>query len=157
MHERNPPGQAGQQANVEVSRMKWLRISTAATALLASTFALVQVAPRAREAVAIFAAQDDPAALSELQLNSVLGNDDRLVQENIEAALAAHDADLANSFVELARDRNLALPDDLLSRVDGAVKEENSTTHFARSFAGGLVTGSADDMASLSGTVAGDL
>jgi len=137
--------------------MKWLRISTAATALLASTFALVQVAPRAREAVAIFAAQDDPAALSELQLNSALGSDDRLVQENIEAALAAHDADLANSFVELARDRNLALPDDLLSRVDGAVKEENSTTHLARSFAGGLVTGSADDMASLSGTVAGDL
>ena len=38
-----------------------------------------------------------------------------------------------------------------------AVAEENSSSHFAKGFASGLVTGSADDVASLSGTVAGDL
>ena len=38
-----------------------------------------------------------------------------------------------------------------------AVTEENSTSHFAKRFATGLVTGNADDVASLSGTVAGDL
>ena len=137
--------------------MKWLRISTAVASLFACIFALVQVMPHAREAAAILAAQDDPAALSELRLNSVLGNDDRLVQDNIDAALAAHDADLANSFVELARDRNIALSDDLLSRVNDAVVEENSAAHFAKGFATGLFTGDAGDVASLSGTVAGDL
>jgi hypothetical protein len=41
--------------------------------------------------------------------------------------------------------------------VIAAVAEENSTSHFARRFATGLVTGNADDVASMSGTVAGDL
>src|SRR3954467_3308125 len=137
--------------------MKWLRISTALTGIVACGFMLAQVAPHAREAGAILAAQDDPAALSEIKLDALLRHNDRLVQDNIEAALAARDADLADSFVALARDRNIALPDDLLSRVSDAVKDENSTSHFAKRFATGLVTGTADDVASLSGTVAGDL
>lgn len=137
--------------------MKWLRIGSALTGIAACSLLLAQVAPHAREAGAILAAQDDPAALSELKLDAALAKDERLVQDNIEAALSAGDADLADSFVALARDRNIALPDGLLSRVSDAVKEQNSTSHFARRFATGLVTGSADDVASLSGTVAGDL
>ncbi|MEY9128000.1 hypothetical protein ABIA03_007828 [Bradyrhizobium yuanmingense] len=137
--------------------MKWLRISTALAGMAVCGFVLAQVAPHAREAGAILAAQDDPAALSELKLDALLRHNDRLVQDNIEAALAAGDADLADSFVTLARERNIALPDDLLSRVADAVKAENSTAHFAKRFATGLVTGNADDVASLSGTVAGDL
>lgn len=142
---------------LQVFHMKWLRISTALTGIAACGFMLAQVAPHAREAGAILAAQDDPAVLSELKLDALLRQNDRLVQDNIEAALAADDADLADSFVALARDRNIALPDDLLSRVSDAVKEQNSTSHFAKRFATGLVTGNADDVASLSGTVAGDL
>src|SRR5206468_10368614 len=42
-------------------------------------------------------------------------------------------------------------------RVSDAVVAENSSRHCAERFATGLVTGSADDIASLSGTVAGDL
>jgi hypothetical protein len=41
--------------------------------------------------------------------------------------------------------------------VSDAVAEENSSSHLAKRFATGLVTGNADDLASLSGTVAGDL
>ncbi|MHB0766842.1 hypothetical protein [Bradyrhizobium sp. 5.13L] len=137
--------------------MKWLRISTALAGVAACSFMLAQVAPHAREAGAILAAQDDPAVLSELKLDALLRQNERLVQDNIEAALAAGDADLADSFVALARDRNIALPDDLLGRVSDAVKAESSTSHFAKRFAAGLVTGNADDVASLSGTVAGDL
>lgn len=139
--------------------MKWLRISTTLTGIAACSFMLAQVAPHAREAGAILAAQDDPAVLSELKLDALLrqNDNDRLVQDNINAALAADDADLADSFVVLARDRNIALPDDLLSRVNDAVNAQNSTSHFAKRFVTGLVTGSADDVASLSGTVAGDL
>ncbi|WP_426407868.1 hypothetical protein [Bradyrhizobium ganzhouense] len=137
--------------------MKWLRISSALAGIAACSLVLAQVAPHAREASAILAAQDDPAALSELKLDAALAHNDRLVQDNIEAALGAGDADLADSFVSLARDRNIALPDDLLNRVSDAVKTENSTSHVAKRFATGLVTGNADDVASLSGTVAGDL
>jgi hypothetical protein len=113
--------------------------------------------PHARDAGAILAAQDDPAVLSDHQLNSALRNDPAVIAGNIEAALAANDADLANSFVELAGERNFSLGEDLSRRVADAVTEENSSSHFAKRFATGLVTGNADDVASLSGTVAGDL
>src|SRR6267154_1111617 len=73
------------------------------------------------------------------------------------ATLAANDADLASSYVELARENNVAVGDELSKRVNDAVTEENSTSAFAKRFATGLVTGNADDVASLSGTVAGDL
>jgi hypothetical protein len=113
--------------------------------------------PHARDAYAVLAAQDDPAELSGLQINSAVRNSPDVITENIEAALAANDADLANSFVELAREQNIAVADELSKRVSDAVSEENSTSQFAKRFATGLMTGNADDVASLSGTVAGDL
>jgi hypothetical protein len=113
--------------------------------------------PHARDAYAVLAAQDDPAELSGIRLNSALRNNPAVIQENIETALAANDADLASSFVELARDKNIAVGDELSKRVSDAVTEENSTSAFAKRFGTGLVTGNADDVASLSGTVAGDL
>jgi len=113
--------------------------------------------PHARDSGAILLAQDEPAQLADLQVNSVLRNDRTTVVQNIEEALAAKDADLANSFLELAREKNIAVGDDLAKRVNDAVTEEGSTSHFAKRFATGLVTGNADDVASLSGTVAGDL
>src|SRR3979409_1388549 len=113
--------------------------------------------PHARDAGAILLAQDDPAELSDTQLNSALRNNQAIIEENIQAALAAGDADLAGSFVDLAREKNIAVSEDLSRRVNDAVAEENSTSHFAKRFATGLVNGNADDVASLSGTVAGDL
>ena len=93
----------------------------------------------------ILAAQDEPAVLSDLQLNSALRNNQTLVAENIEAALAASDADLADSFVDLAREKNVPVADELARRVSDAVAEENSSSHLAKRFATGLVTGNADD------------
>jgi hypothetical protein len=113
--------------------------------------------PHASDAYAVLAAQDDPAELSGVRLNSALRNNPAVIQDNVEAALAANDADLASSFVELARDNNVAVGDELSKRVNDAVTEENSTSAFAKRFATGLVTGNAEDVASLSGTVAGDL
>jgi hypothetical protein len=137
--------------------MRRLRIGLALAGMAVCVTALAQVAPHGRDAFAILAAQDDPAALADLQVNSAMRNNPALVAGNIEAALTAEDADLAASFVELARDRNIAVSDDLSKRVTDAVTETNSTSHFAKRFATGLVTGNADDVASLSGTVAGDL
>jgi hypothetical protein len=133
------------------------RIAWALGVMTVSGIALADLWPHAREAYAILAAQDDPAALSEIGINSALRNSQKTISENIEAALAAHDADLANSFVDLAREKNISLPDELSQQVSDAVAEENSSSHFAKRFASGLVTGNADDVGSLSGTVAGDL
>jgi hypothetical protein len=137
--------------------MKRSRLGLALTLMTVSGIALAVLWPHARDAGAILAAQDDPAVLSEIQLNSALRNNQAVVAENIEAALAANDADLANSFVDLARERNISLSEELSRRVADAVAEQNSSSHFAKRFATGLVTGNADDVASLSGTVAGDL
>ena len=139
--------------------MKRRRIVLALAAMTVSGAALAAILPHAQEAVSILAAQDDPAKLSDLQIGSALRNKKSIsvVSEQIEAALDAHDTGLASSFVDLAKSRDISLPDDLLQRVDDAVREDSTTSHFARRFAAGFVTGNADDAGSLSGTVAGDL
>ena len=137
--------------------MKRRRIGLALAAMAVSGAALAAAWPHAREAGAILAAQDDPVELSDIQANSALRNSQNIVAAQIEDALTARDADLAQSFLELANAKNIPLPDDLLQRVDEAVKDQSSASHFAKRFATGLVTGNADDAGSLSGTVAGDL
>jgi hypothetical protein len=133
------------------------RIARALAVMTVSGYALAALWPHARDAYATLAAQDDPAVLSDIGLNSALRNGQTVIPQNIEAALAAHDAGLANSFVDLAREKNISLPDELTQQVSDAVADENSSSHFAKRFANGLVTGNADDVGSLSGTVAGDL
>src|SRR2546430_9232924 len=137
--------------------MKRLRIGSALACMTVCAVACALLWPHARDAGAILAAQDDPAELADIQLDSALRNNQAVVAENIEAALAANDADLANSFVDLAREKSISVSDELSLRVSDAVAEQNSTSHFAKRFATGLVTGNADDVASLSGTIAGDL
>jgi len=142
--------------------MKPSRLDWALTGLAVCAVACAVAWPRARDAGAILAAQDDPAALSDAQINSALRNNPSVVSpsavaENIEAALAANDADLANSFIDLANAKNIPVTDELSKRVGDAVAEAGSTSHFAKGFASGLVTGNAGDVASMSGTVAGDL
>ncbi len=135
----------------------WLRIGTALTGMAGCAVACALLWPHARDAGAVLAAQDDPAQLSDLQLDFALRNSPDAIAQHTEAALAAGDADLAKSFVDLAAAKNIPLAEDVSRRVADAVAEQNSTAHFAKRFATGLVTGTADDAASLSGTVAGDL
>jgi hypothetical protein len=137
--------------------MKRSRIGPALAAVAVCAVACALLWPRARDAGAVLAAQDDPAELSDLRLDSALRNNQAVIAQNVEAALAANDAGLANSFVDLAREKNISLNDELLQRVTAAVTQESSTSHLAGRFASGLVTGNADDAASMSGTVAGDL
>jgi hypothetical protein len=143
--------------NIGFFGMKRLRIGSALAGTAVCAMACALLWPHARDAGAVLAAQDDPAEFSDIQLNSALRNNADVVTQNIEAALAAGDADLAGSFVALAGEKNISLDEDLSRRVSDAVAEENSSSHFAKRFATGLVTGNADDVASLSGTVAGDL
>src|SRR3954452_7575760 len=137
--------------------MKSSRIASAFGGVALCALACALLWPHAREAAAMLAAQDDPVEISDIQLNSALRNDQTLFANSIEAALAEGDADLAHSFVELAKDKNVALSEALSRRVSDAVAEQNSAAQYAKRFATGLVTGTAEDVASLSGTVAGDL
>jgi hypothetical protein len=137
--------------------MKQAKLRFAMVGMAASMAVGAALWPHAHDAGALLAAQDDPSDLSDVQLNSALRNNKTLVSENIEAALAGGDPDLAGSFLELARDKNIAVDEQLSKRVSDALIEVSSTSHFAKRFATGLVTGSADDVASLSGTVTGDL
>jgi hypothetical protein len=137
--------------------MKRSRIGPALAAVAVCAAACALLWPHARDAGAVLAAQGDPAELSDLRLNSALRNNQAAIAQNIEAALAANDADLASSFVDLAQEKNIFLDDELSQRVTAAVSQENSASHLAGRFASGLVTGDADDAASMSGTVAGDL
>lgn len=137
--------------------MKRVRLGRAVLGMAVSAAVAALLWPNARDAWALLAAQDDPAELSTLQINSAARNKPGLFRDNIEAALAAGDADLAGSYAELARDNGVALDSDLSKRVSDAVTEDNSSAQFARRFATGFVTGNSDDVASLSGTVAGDL
>jgi hypothetical protein len=113
--------------------------------------------PHARDAGLTLAAQNDPAELADIQIDSALRKNRATIEQNMEAALTAGDANLADSFATLAREKNIAVPDELSHRVSDALAAENSSSHFAERFATGLVTGNAEDVASLSGTVAGDL
>ncbi|RED42018.1 hypothetical protein BJ123_102189 [Rhodopseudomonas thermotolerans] len=134
-----------------------LQLGVAKLGLAISAVALVVAWPQARHGAAMLAARDDPARLSELQITEALRRDQGLIARQAEAALAAGDADLARSLVELAGAHQVALPEQLTRRVDDAVAAERAPAQVATRFATGLVTGQADDLAGLSGTVAGDL
>jgi hypothetical protein len=99
--------------------------------------------------------QDDPVALADHRLD--LSFDAPVARREIEAALGAGDTDLATSFLDLARDRNVAVDSGLAQRVAAAKAEAASASHTIGSFAQGLVTGEPADMAGLAGTAVGDL
>src|ERR1700676_1284419 len=89
--------------------MKRSPIGSALIGMAVCAAACAVLWPHARDAGAILAARADPAELSDLQLNSALRNDRAVVEQNIEAALAAGDAVLAGSFATRAGAK-LAVP-----------------------------------------------
>jgi hypothetical protein len=100
-------------------------------------------------------AQDDPTLIADRAVNEKLTSD--VARQEIEAALAADDVDLATSFVELAREHGIALDRALTDRVEAANSTASSASRNASSFARGLVTGEPNDAAGFAGTAVGDL
>jgi hypothetical protein len=137
--------------------MRVLRWAPSCLALVACLAGFALVFPYARDAAAIFLSQDDPVLLSELQIRKAVAGDPALVEREIAAALKQGDVDLAQSFAHLALAQDLPVPMELLARVDEAAAEARSVRHLAGRFATGLFTGDTDDLASFSGTAAGDL
>ena len=123
-------------------------------AIACAVAALIAV-PRGIEAESILAIENDPVQIAERGLDQTVNPE--VVRREIEGALAADDADLAKSFVDLAQDRGIAVDPALVERVSAAVAEANSTSHMAETFARGFVTGEPDDVVGLAGTALGDL
>ena len=121
-----------------------------AAAVLVS--AVAYAVTRANEAVAI---AGDPARIAEQALDGKF--DAAVAKREIEAALAAHDAELAQSFVDLAAERHVAVDQALADQVKAATAEAATPGHKAQSFARGLILGEPDDGAALAGTALGDL
>ncbi len=139
--------------HVVVGRSRRVAPALLAVAVLAG--AAWYVVPRGVDAGTQFATEDDPSQIASRALDQNF--DTSLAQREIDAALAAKDADLAQSFVALAADRHVALDPVLTEKVNVAVAEAASTRHAAESFAMGLVTGKPNDGAGLAGTALGDL
>jgi hypothetical protein len=125
-----------------------------AVAVVAAAFA-VAAAYAVPRAVVALGGLNDPARIADHALDGRF--DVGVAQREIEAALAARDADLAQSFVDLAADRRLSLDPALVQKVNAATADAATTRHKAESFARGLITGEPDDMAALAGTTLGDL
>jgi hypothetical protein len=125
--------------------------------LAAGLFALAALfcVPLGLEAQSLLETAEDPVAIAGRGLARAF--DDTVAVHEIQAALDAADADLAQSFVDLAADQGVALPQELKQRVAAAVEQANSASAAAGSFASGLITGEPKDMAGLAGTALGDL
>ncbi|MCC6889079.1 MAG: hypothetical protein IT536_11150 [Hyphomicrobiales bacterium] len=135
--------------------MYGLRIALPLCLAIACAAAAPRVVPRGIEAATLLAAQDDPVRLTEHALDRSFNAE--LAHREIEAALAAKDADLAQSFLDLARDRGVAVDPALAERVAAANSAAAAAARAAGSFAQGLITGSPEDVAGLAGTALGDL
>jgi hypothetical protein len=128
------------------------RIGPALVAVAVLAAAAAYVVPRAADALD---GLDDPARIANHALDDKFNA--AVAQREIEAALAANDADLAQSFIDLAAGRRVALDPALVEKVKAASAEAATTRHKAQSFARGFITGEPDDMAALAGTTVGDL
>ena len=98
---------------------------------------------------------DDPVVISDQALAQAF--DRGVAEREINAALAAGDVDLAQSFVALAADRNVPIDAALPGKVKEVEAEQSTLPNTAGRFVHGLWTGEPSDLASLAGTAFGDL
>jgi hypothetical protein len=132
-----------------------LRLAPALLACAVLAGGVVYAVPRGLEAQHLIAIEDDPVEIANRALDVKFNA--TLAAQEIDSALAADDADLAQSFVELSRARGVALDQAQVAKVDAAAAQANSTQASVESFAQGLVTGEPNDAVGLAGTITGDL
>src|SRR5882724_8142639 len=96
-----------------------ITLSLGVAALLALA-AAVSV-PHGVDAARAVAAADDPVRIADLALDK--GFDAAVAAREIEEALAANDVELARSFVDLAAERDIALPPALIAKIGSAEQD----------------------------------
>src|SRR5712671_2147492 len=96
--------------------MTGARIALPLALAVALGVAALTIAPGGFEAKLLLAAQDDPAALADRAIAHSF--DAAAARREINAALTSNDPDLARSFLELARDRNVEVDPALAQKVE---------------------------------------
>ena len=130
--------------------MTGARIAVPLGVAVALAIATLTLAPRAFEAGFLLSSRDDPVALAD---HAVARSFDATVAaREIEDALAANDADLAKSFLDLARDRNVPIDAALAANVELANAGAAIAARSVDSFLRGLITGEPEDLSGLAGT-----
>lgn len=99
------------------------------------------------------AAAEDPAALADLRLAGAL-SDDRLGTE-IDAALVARDTELAESFLALAAERDLAVSAERRQRLQ--VLKDGAFIQAVSDFGQGFIAGDRESGAAFAGALVGDV
>ncbi|WP_442753627.1 hypothetical protein ACNHKD_11505 [Methylocystis sp. JAN1] len=153
LFERRLPLQAGHAYIMRMSVNRAARASlTLVLVALLLWLAARSFAP-ALDSLRLAAARSDPVALADARLDQTL-TPARFSQE-LDAALAARDEDLARSFVELGRPRGLAPTPDQETRLAAlhALAEEKAVEDFTEGFLHGV----RDNGAGFAGALAGDL
>ena len=135
--------------------MTGARIAVPLGLSVALAIAALTLAPRAFEAEFLLASGDDPVALADHAIARSF--DATVAAREINAALAANDVDLATSFLDLARDRNLPVDPALAEKVDLANGAAATAARSLGSFTRGLFTGEPEDISGFAGTAVGDL
>ena len=135
--------------------MTGARIALPLGLAVALAIAALALLPRGFEADQLLSEQDDPVALADRAIARSF--DASVAAREINAALAADDADLAQSFLELARDRNVPVDAALAAKVERASADAASVQRSVESFTRGLITGEPDDLVGFAGTALGDL
>jgi len=132
-----------------------LRVGLWRTSIAALVLLGWVVIPAALDAWDGLLARDDPAALTERGLESVL-TPARLRSE-LEQALDADDADLAGSLLVLADQQGARSPEDMRARYATATRPWEQFKRSVGEAKKGLLEGEADSGAGLAGVVARDL
>jgi hypothetical protein len=144
-HEKAPPKTPARPRTVFVPVVVGALFAAAAYAVL----------PHARESYTLLSAQDDPVALADMFVAKALTPS--VARIEIENALSTDDAELAASFLELARDRGVAVDPELAKRVEDANSTAAQAARAAKSYVNGLRTGKPDDFAGFAGALTRDL
>jgi hypothetical protein len=119
-------------------------------AIAAAFFLRGGVAAQAR-----LTAADDPIAVTDQALAATFDQD--VAEREIRDALTAGDVDLAQSFVDLAAERDVPIDPALPSQVKEMEADQHTLANTTGRFVHGLWTGEPTDFASLAGTAFGDL
>src|SRR5690242_9972375 len=98
--------------------MTGARIAVPLGLAVALGLAALTLAPAGFDAEALLGARDDPVAIADRAVARKF--DAAVAAREISAALTAGDADLAQSFLELARERKVAVDDALAAKVEAA-------------------------------------
>jgi hypothetical protein len=135
--------------------MTGARIAVPLGLAVAFAIAALAILPRAFEAQSLLSISDDPAALSDRAVAQSFNAE--VAAREIGAALEANDVDLAQSFLELARDKEIAVEPELAARVAAESAKASGAARSIESFAHGFVTGEPQDVSGFVGTAVGDL